>query len=198
LAEFSVDQLKRLFDRAISDRSLVEKRMMLSCSVLTDGKSRFYETAVNDVVITAGPPFSMIDMKITIGNHSVASCIADGMIISTPTGSTAYNLSAGGPILSANLSAIVITPICPHSLSFRPIVIDADRKVEIELARVNLGTTVTLDGQVSKTLNRDDVISVYKHRGCLSVVSNPELTQWDTLASKLNWGSKPNYKRDER
>ncbi|HEY5140189.1 MAG TPA: NAD(+)/NADH kinase [Methylococcales bacterium] len=196
LAEFSVDQLKRLFGRVISDTSLIEKRMMLSCSVITDCKSRFYETAVNEVVITAGAPFSMIEMKITIEGQYVSSCFGDGIIISTPTGSTAYNLSAGGPILSANLSAVVITPLCPHSLSFRPIVIDAERKIEIELVRVNLGTTVTLDGQVSKTVNLADVIRVDKHRGCLSVVSNPELTQWDTLASKLNWGSKPNYKRD--
>jgi NAD+ kinase len=195
LAEFSVDQLKQLFDRVISDKSLVEKRMMLSCSVVTDGKSRFYETAVNEVVITAGAPFSMIEMIITIEGQHVSSCVGDGIIISTPTGSTAYNLSAGGPILSANLSAIVITPLCPHSLSFRPIVIDAERKIEVELVRVNSGTTVTLDGQVSKTVNLLDVIRVDKHRGCLSVVSNPELTQWDTLASKLNWGSKPNYKR---
>ncbi|MDO8302744.1 MAG: NAD(+)/NADH kinase [Sedimentisphaerales bacterium] len=195
LAEFSIDQLERLLGRVISDASLVEKRMMLSCSVVNNGKSTFCETAVNDVVITAGPPFSMIEMKITIENRPVSSCVGDGIIISTPTGSTAYNLSAGGPILSANLSAVVITPICPHSLSFRPIVIDAERKIEIELIRVNSGTTITLDGQVSQTLNLADVVTVEKHRGCLSVVSNPEQTQWDTLASKLNWGSKPNYKR---
>jgi NAD+ kinase len=195
LAEFSVEELKQLFSRVISDISLVEKRMMLSCCVVTGGKAAFCETAVNDVVITAGAPFSMIEMKITIEGQYVSSCVGDGIIISTPTGSTAYNLSAGGPILSANLSAVVITPLCPHSLSFRPIVIDAERKIEIELVRVNAGSTITLDGQVSKKLNISDVVTVGKHRGCLLVVSNPELTQWDTLAGKLNWGSKPNYKK---
>ena len=98
-------------------------------------------------------------------------------------------------MISADLSAVVITPLCPHSLSFRPIVIDAERKIEIELVRVNSGTTITLDGQVSKNLNISDIVTVEKHRGCLLVVSNPELTQWETLASKLNWGSKPNYKK---
>jgi NAD+ kinase len=195
LAEFSVDNLKKLYDRVISDKTLVEKRMMIACCVVTNGKTRFCEVAVNDVVITAGPPFRMIELQITIEGQLVSGCIGDGIIISTPTGSTAYNLSAGGPILSANLSAVVITPLCPHSLSFRPIVIDADRKIEIQVVRVNMGTTVTLDGQVSTTLNISDVVRVEKHRGCLLVVSNPELTQWDTLAAKLSWGSKPNYKK---
>lgn len=195
LAEFSVDELKRLFDRVVSDKSLIEKRMMLACCVIVDGKTTFSDAAVNDVVITAGAPFRMIEMQMTIQSQPVSSCIGDGIIISTPTGSTAYNLSSGGPILSANLSAVVITPICPHSLSFRPIVIDADRKIEIQVTRINPGTTVTLDGQVSNNLNLNDIVRVEKHRGCLSVVSNPQLTQWETMATKLNWGSKPNYKK---
>jgi NAD+ kinase len=196
LAEFSVDELKRLFGRVIDDKSLIEKRMMLSCSVINDGESRFYETAVNDVVITAGPPFHMIELQITLKGQPLSSCIGDGIIISTPTGSTAYNLSAGGPILSANLSAIVITPICPHSLSFRPIVIDSNSSIGIKVIRANIGTTVTFDGQVTKNLNLADIVRVEKHRGSLSVVSNPLLTQWETLVSKLNWGSKPNYKTE--
>ena len=196
LAEFSIEQLKKLFDRVVSDKSLVEKRMMLACNVITDGKTKFFDTAVNDVVITAGPPFHMIELQITLKDQPLSSCIGDGIIISTPTGSTAYNLSAGGPILSANLSAIVITPICPHSLSFRPIVIDSDSNIEIKVIRANMGTTVTFDGQVTKNLNLADIIRVEKHRGWLSVVSNPQLTQWATLVSKLNWGSKPNYKRE--
>ena len=196
LAEFSIEQLKNLFDRVVSDKSLVEKRMMLACYVVTAGATKFFDTAVNDVVITAGPPFHMIELQITVEGQSLSSCIGDGVIMSTPTGSTAYNLSAGGPILSANLSAIVITPICPHSLSFRPIVIDSDSNIEIKVIRANMGTTVTFDGQVTKNLNLADIVRVEKHRGCLSVVSNPQLTQWATLVSKLNWGSKPNYKRD--
>jgi NAD+ kinase len=195
LAEFSVEELKSLFDRVTTDKSLVEKRMMLRCEVISDGKRRFCETAVNDVVITAGPPFRMIEIQMSIQGQPVSACVGDGIIVSTPTGSTAYNLSAGGPILSANLSAVVITPICPHSLSFRPIVINADRQIEIQVVRVNSGTTVTLDGQVSENLNLSDVVRVEKHRGWLSVVSNPQLTQWETLASKLNWGGKPNYKK---
>ncbi len=196
LAEFAPGELQELFDRIISDSSLIEKRMILDCRVRSKGKETFGSTAINDVVIAAGAPFSMVELKMSVQGQPLASCIGDGVIISTPTGSTAYSLSAGGPILSANLSAIVITPVCPHSLSFRPIVIDADSVVEILSVRVNEGTTITLDGQVSRKLTTDDVVSVQRHSCSFEVVNNPLRTQWDTLAGKLNWASKPKYNTD--
>src|SRR4030042_886470 len=131
----------------------------------------------------------------TVRGQSLADCISDGVIISTPTGSTAYNLSAGGPILSANLLAMVITPICPHTFSFRPIVISADSRIEIHPQRINEGTAVTLDGQAFRSLESGDVVTVEKHSGAFLVVNNPLRTQWDTLAGKLSWAEKPKYKR---
>lgn len=193
LAEFSPGELKELFGRIIKDESLIEKRMILDCRVERAGAEQFSSTAINDVVIASGEPFNMIEVQMSVRGEALAGCTGDGVIISTPTGSTAYNLSAGGPILSANLSAIVITPICPHSLSFRPIVIDADSVVEIRPMRVNEGTTVTLDGQVHRKLEVGDVVSVRRHRGSFLVVNNPMRTQWDTLASKLSWAGKPSY-----
>jgi NAD+ kinase len=195
LAEFSVDDIKKLFGRLVTDPSLIEKRMMLKCTITNKGKEKFSSTAINEVVINAGPDYKMVDLKITVRGQSLADCISDGVIISTPTGSTAYNLSAGGPILSANLSAIVITPICPHTLSFRPIVISADSKVEIIPQRINKGTNVMLDGQILSPLEIGDVVMVEKHNGTFQVVNNPLRTQWDTLAGKLNWAQKPKYKR---
>ncbi len=195
LAEFSLDQLKQLFDRVTTDKELVEKRMMLKCTVGSQGKEKLVSTAINDIVINAGPRFNMVDLKIAVRGQNLADCVSDGIIISTPTGSTAYNLSAGGPILSANLSAIVITPMCPHTLSFRPIVINADSKIEIRPQRVNEGTTVILDGQIFSELKREDIITVEKHKGSFLVVNNPLYTQWDTLAGKMNWAQKPKYKR---
>lgn len=195
LAEFSLDQLKQLFDRVTTEKGLIEKRMMLKCTVNGQGKEKLVSTAINDVVINAGPRFNMVDLKITVRGQSLADCISDGIIISTPTGSTAYNLSAGGPILSANLSAIVITPICPHTLSFRPIVINADSKIEIHPQRTNEGTAVILDGQIFSELKCEDIITVEKHKGSFLVVNNPLLTQWDTLAGKMSWAQKPQYKR---
>jgi NAD+ kinase len=195
LAEFSIKELKKLFDRVTSDAALVEKRMMLKCTVADKTGGKLSSTAINDVVITAGPNYNMVDLKISISGQNLADCVSDGLIISTPTGSTAYNLSAGGPILSANLSAIVITPICPHTFSFRPIVISADSTIEIHPQRINEGTAITLDGQVLSSLENNDIVTVEKHSGAFLVVNNPLRTQWDTLAGKLSWAQKPKYKR---
>jgi NAD+ kinase len=194
LAEFSVDELKKHFDDIVSGKVDIEKRMMLGCRVFSDGKEKFHSTGVNDVFIMAGPPFRMIELKMSVDGESVASCVSDGLIISTPTGSTAYNLSAGGPILSGKMEAIVITPVCPHSLSFRPIVINADSKVEIFGVRVNEGTTVSIDGQVSCKLSIDDVVRVEREKSDFLIVNNPVRTQWETLATKLSWAGKPKYK----
>jgi NAD+ kinase len=194
LAEFSLEQVKQLFTRLTTDRKLIEKRMVLKCTISEKKHKKLISTAINDVVITAGEKFNMIGLKISVQGQSLADCIGDGIIISTPTGSTAYNLSAGGPILSARLSAVVITPICPHTFSFRPIVIDAEKKLEVHAQRINEGTTVILDGQILCSLEIDDVITIERHKGHFLVVNNPLQTQWDTLAGKLNWAQKPKCK----
>jgi NAD+ kinase len=196
LAEFNVDELKDFFPSLIEGKAHIDKRMMLGCTISGRGQAQFSSVAINDVFITAGPPFKMIELKISVDGQPLAGCTSDGLIISTPTGSTAYNLSAGGPILSPKMEALVINPICPHSLSFRPIVIDADSKVEVVGVRVNEGTTVSIDGQVSRELSTDDVVTIERHKGDFLVVSNPLRTQWDTLATKLNWAEKPKYKSD--
>jgi NAD+ kinase len=196
LAEFSLEELKQLFNRIIKEESLIENRMILRCCVHNNDKETFVSTAVNDLVITAGAEFNMIELKISVQNQDLAACIGDGIIISTPTGSTAYSLSAGGPILSANLAAMVITPICPHSLSFRPIVIDAESVVEIRPVRINKETTLILDGRIAGKLKTDDIVTVQKDLGSFLVVNNPMRTQWDTLAGKLNWAEKPKYDKN--
>ncbi|OQY06722.1 MAG: hypothetical protein B6I25_03360 [Planctomycetales bacterium 4572_13] len=198
LAEFSIEELTDQFERIISGGVVVEKRMVMYCNVLRGGVCIFESTAVNDAVITAGAPFNMIEVKLAVQKQKLAVCISDGMIVSTPTGSTAYNLSAGGPILSANLSAMVITPLCPHSLSFRPIVINADSELQIECVRLNKQTTLLLDGQVTQKLELGDIVNIQKHAGQFLVVNNPLRTQWDTLAGKLNWAEKPRYQKEKR
>jgi len=196
LAEFSVAELEQHFDDIISGRAPVEKRMMLGCRVLADGREKFNSAAINDVYITAGPPFRMIELKISVDGQLLAGCVSDGLIIATPTGSTAYNLSAGGPIVPPKMEAIVITPICPHSLSFRPIVINADSTVEVLSVQVNKGTTVSIDGQVSSGLSDGDVVRVARKTGDFLIVNNPVRSRWDTLAAKLSWAEKPKYNRD--
>jgi len=194
LAEFSVGELKQSFKDITSGKANIEKRMMLSCKVLSRGKEKFSSAALNDVFIAAGAPFRLIELKISVDNQPLAGCESDGLVICTPTGSTAYNLSAGGPIVSGKMDAMVITPLCPHSLSFRPIVINADSTIDIIGVRVNEGTTVSIDGQVSLKLIVDDVVRVQRHKGDFLVVNNPLRTQWDTLATKLSWAERPKYK----
>ncbi len=193
LAEFKEDELEEMFEMITKDRSLVEERIILSCVIKRDGQVVFDSNAINEVAINAGFPHKMIDLKITVGNDDLASCVSDGLLVGTPTGSTAYNLSAGGPILAADLSAIVITPICPHSLSFRPIVINSNNSVSIHPRRVNEGTSLTLDGNITHNLTIDDTIIIEKHTHGFFIVNNPRRTQWDTLASKLNWAGIPKY-----
>jgi len=197
LAEFNVEELKEYFASLTPGKTRTDKRMMLGCRILSEDKEKFSSAAINDVVITAGPPFRMIELKMSVDGQPLASCIGDGLIISTPTGSTAYNLSAGGPILSPKMEAMVINPICPHSLSFRPIVINAESTVEVFGVRVNEGTTVSIDGQVSCKLSSEEVVRIERHKGDFLVVNNPLRTQWDTLATKLSWAEKPKYKSDE-
>ncbi|MFZ2146888.1 MAG: NAD(+)/NADH kinase [Sedimentisphaerales bacterium] len=200
LAEFSVEELKEFFPCLTKGTARIEKRMMLSCRILSGGKKsgktqKFCSAAINDIFITAGPPFRTVELKISVDGQPLAGCVGDGLIISTPTGSTAYNLSAGGPIVSPKMEAVVITPICPHSLSFRPIVINAESTIEVVGIRVNEGTTVSIDGQVSLRLSIDDVVRVERESCDFLIVNNPLRSQWDTLATKLSWAEKPKYKK---
>lgn len=196
LAEFSAGEFKGWFQGIVSGKAPVEERMMLGCRVSEkpEGSPQgFYSKAVNDVYITAGPPYRVVELNISVDGQHVASCVGDGLIVSTPNGSTAYNLSAGGPILAGTMEAMVITPICPHSLSFRPIVIDAASVVQISATRLNEGTSVSVDGQVSTGLTLRDVVTIAKEQSSFLIVDNPTRTRWDTLATKLSWATKPKY-----
>jgi NAD+ kinase len=194
LAEFSVDELKRNLEDILDGKTRIEERMMLDCVVFDGKKDRFCAQAVNDVYIMAGPPFRMIELRITVDGQLLADCASDGLIVSTPTGSTAYNLSAGGPILSGKMEAMVVTSICPHSLSFRPIVINARSKIEVAAVHLNEGSAVLVDGQVSAPLGMGDVVRIGRAKEVFLIVNNPSRTEWDTLASKLSWAGKPKYK----
>ncbi|MEJ2702967.1 MAG: NAD(+)/NADH kinase [Sedimentisphaerales bacterium] len=198
LAEFSVGELEDFFPRLAEGDVSIDRRMMLTCRVFDgaqtqDQSEKFQSIAINDIFITAGPPFRTIELKILVDGQPLAGCVGDGLIISTPTGSTAYNLSAGGPIVSPKMNAIVITPICPHSLSFRPIVIGAESTVEVVGVRVNKGTTVSIDGQASLRLSIGDMLRIRRQACDFLTVSNPLRSRWDTLATKLRWAEKPKY-----
>jgi len=200
LAEFSVEELCDFLPRLTSGDVVIEKRMILNCNIVDNSVTKmqsdiFCSTAINDIYITAGPPFRMIELKLLVDKQPLADCISDGLIVSTPTGSTAYNLSAGGPVISPRIDAIVITPICPHSLSFRPIVINAGSNIEVKGIRLNQGTTISIDGQIFQQLSVNHTVTIKRHSADFRIVNNPIRSQWDTLAQKLLWAEHPRYHR---
>ena len=209
LAEFSLDDVKKHWQSIIEGGCRTSRRVMSFVEV-TDappghghhgnganaaGVVRFKGLALNDAVITAGPPFRMIELEMTIdpGHPTSGKTIfsGDGVIIATPSGSTAYNLSAGGPIVSPDIKALCITPLCPHSLAFRPLIVGSAGGVDIRILQANDGTTLVLDGQVSVKLNPGSKVSVREHTRPLVLLQNPELNHWKMLARKMHWAARP-------
>jgi NAD+ kinase len=119
--------------------------------------------------------------------------LGDGMIISTPSGSTAYSMSAGGPILSPTIDAMCVTPICPQSLSFRPIVVSTQQRLVVTAKRVYEGTTLVCDGQERTSIKKGDQIIIARAASDVLLVDNPDAKEWRTLAEKLNWAASPQY-----
>lgn len=153
--------------------------------------------AVNECVVTAGPPFRMIGVDFMIDGERGPRLTGDGVIVATPTGSTAYNVSAGGPIVAPGLGAFVITPLAAHSLSFRSIVVPDSSRIDLTVSRANedeqgrSGTTLVLDGQSMVSLRDGDVVRVRKAPHGLRLVANPATGYWRTLTRKMHWALTP-------
>lgn len=210
LASFTPAQFQSHFEKHLSRGLPVDSRLMLEASVvsaevsccLTDPKEvtenrRFVATALNDAVITAGPPFHMVELSISAETDSGVRYFGDGVIVSTASGSTAYNVSAGGPIISPDVEAFCITPICPHSLSFRPVVVSSRATLLINAVKVNDGTTLFCDGQESTRLVTGDMVIVRRSEHSVLLVENPDAREWRSLAEKLNWAVGPRYSDGE-
>lgn len=197
MAEFDMPALTRAASEVFGSESLqLHETPLLSVRVSgLDSKHRFESIAANDCVLTAGPPYRMIRMALSIDGNVGPTVSGDGLIVCTSTGSTAYNLSAGGPIVAPELEAMAITPIAAHSLSFRPIVVPLASKVNIRVTRVNNdnghGTTLVVDGQVLTKLSEDDLVEITRHERKAIFVRNPHTSYWSTLITKLRWAEAP-------
>jgi NAD+ kinase len=143
---------------------------------------------LNDAVINKAVLARMIQVTIRVDDKEVATAKADGLIVATPTGSTAYALSAGGPILQPTIPAIVIAPICPHALTFRPMVVSSQSKVEVELLTGGEEVYLTLDGQRGCKLEKNDTVALKRSRHELQLISSPKRNYFDLLQEKLGWG----------
>jgi NAD+ kinase len=204
LASFTPSGFPVHFDDLVNGRLKQTARQVLDVSVIGTEvpcdmnkpeqslhHRRFFATALNDAVITAGHPFHMVELEVRADRESKVRYFGDGVIVSTPSGSTAYNVSAGGPIISPAVEAMCITPICPHSLSFRPLVIPSESLVSITAVKVNEGTTLFCDGQASTKLVHQDKVVIQRSPHDVLLIENPEARSWRSYAEKLNWASSP-------
>ncbi len=198
LAEFDVDSLERQAPALLGSARLpIVERLMLRAHVARGGAPVFDGVALNDAVITAGPPYRMIEISLRLDGEAGPTLRGDGVIVSTPVGSTADNVAAGGPIVAPEVEAVTITPIAAHALGFRPIVAPAGCEVEMTLTRANRvegpagGTTLVLDGQVHAGLSAGDVVRVRRHDRRVLLVRNAEATYWGTLMGKMHWAAPP-------
>ena len=151
----------------------------------------FRQLAMNDCVITNGQPFRMIELGLEIDHQSTPAFRGDGLIIATPVGSTAYSVSAGGPIVAPNLNCFVVTPIAAHTLSLRPLVVPASGEIRVHIVKANPGTTLVLDGQVYEPLKSTQCVSVCRYPTPVRMVANPSSNYWRTLVRKMNWAASP-------
>lgn len=189
LTEFRKTEMIDGLSAAIRGRLPISERTMLECSLVRKGKVIHSGPVVNDVVVSKGAIARIFDMEVSVDGKLVTNIKADGLIISTPTGSTAYNLAAGGPIVEPSVPAIVMAPICAHSLTLRPLVFSHESKVTIA-PRYKSGTVVlTLDGQVSFDLRPNDVIKVTRFKKHpLQIYSWPKRDYYSLLREKLKYG----------
>jgi NAD+ kinase len=204
LASFTPRQFRQYLDAFVDGRLPVSARSMLDVSVIPAGCEvvpadeqavaagrRFVAGALNDAVVTAGPPFHMIELSVGVGSEPGVSYFGDGVIVCTSSGSTAYNVSAGGPIVSPNVDAFCVTPICPHSLSFRPLVVATSVTLAITAIKVNEGTALYCDGQENTRLNVGEKVLIHRGEHEVLLVENPDAREWRTLAQKLGWAANP-------
>jgi NAD+ kinase len=190
LTEITLDELYSVLEKVLQDDFEINERETLKAGVIRRGKRISEFIVLNDAVINKGALARIIDLETTINGEYLSTFRSDGLIISTPTGSTAYNLSAGGPIVYPSLHTIIITPICPHTLTIRPIIIPDDVKIRALLKSRDEEVTLTLDGQQGFTLKFEDVVEVGKAEGRILLIKSPYRHYFELLREKLKWGER--------
>jgi NAD+ kinase len=188
LTEVGGEHLYKTLERVFAREYVLEERLMLRARLERRGKGVTEATVLNDVVVTKGELSRMIAMTIAIDGQFVTSLRGDGLILSTPTGSTAYSMSAGGPIVSPSVNALVLTPICPHTLTHRPLLVPSTAMLAITLTSHDKGAMVTCDGQVGVAMTEGDTVTIKPSRHRARLIRLPERTYYDVLRRKLKWG----------
>lgn len=190
LTEITLDDLFPTLESVLRGDYAVSQRLMLIIHVHRQGERIAEYVVLNDAVINKGAMSRIVDLETYINGEYVTTFRCDGLIISTPTGSTAYCLSAGGPIVYPTLHALVLTPICPHTLTNRPIVIPDTVKVEIVQGSAGENVFLTLDGQVGFALRHRDVVEIKRSDRSIGLIASPKKNYYEILRTKLKWGER--------
>jgi NAD+ kinase len=188
LAEFRIEELYTALESILSGNYRLERRVMLAVELKRGDAPPQINRVLNDVVINKSALARIIEIEAYFNRQFVNAFRADGLIVSTPTGSTAYNLSAGGPVIFPSMNAVVITPICPFTLSNRPIVVPDDAEIELLLKTDNEEVALTLDGQVGFPLKVEDRVAIRKSRTTFNLIQPMNRNYFDVLRDKLRWG----------
>ena len=192
LTEITRPEIYESLDRVLNDRATHDQRMMLRATTSRAGQPPVAHLALNDVVFSRTALSRMIELSVSVGDQFVTAVKADGLIVATPTGSTAYNLAAGGPIVHPSMDALVLTPIAPHTLTNRPIVIPTERDVRVQSTGANAGDEVyvTVDGQTGFGLHQGDEIAIVKADRPLRLVRATTRSYFEVLRQKLKWNER--------
>lgn len=190
LTSVTLDELYPVLDQILAGKHRISERMMLDAEILRDGKVTERQCALNDAVANKAAIARMLDFDVFVDGNSVGRYRADGLVVATPTGSTAYSLAAGGPIIDPDLDAFVITPICPHMLTNRPLVVPDTARIDLDFTAADEPVYITLDGQIGFQLKPKDRVSITKSKSRVALVRPPSKTYFEVLRSKLKWGER--------
>ncbi|MBI1831236.1 MAG: NAD(+)/NADH kinase [Planctomycetes bacterium] len=195
LADIAVQVFEESFAHVLQRDFTVTRHLMFECDIESDDQKQTV-LGLNEVVMHAMPPLRLVDLEVEVDGVAAARFGADGLIVSTPVGSTAHNLSAGGPILAQELSAFVITPICPHTLTYRPIVESADKRITVRLSPGADNALVAVDGQAVAQVTPQHRLVVRKAPVMFQLVKVLGRGYYQTLRDKLSWGTAPRYRSE--
>jgi NAD+ kinase len=188
LTSFTVEELYPALEETLAGRSSMSERVMLQVELLRGSTVLDLQHVLNDAVVNKSTLARMIELELSIDDDFVCRYRADGLVLATPTGSTAYSLSAGGPIVHPSVEAFVITPICPHTLTDRPVVVRDSSTIEVKLAENSESVFLTLDGQKGIPMQSEDRIRITRSPQCLKLIQPPKKSYFEILRSKLKWG----------
>ena len=189
LAEISIDELYPTLENILAGKFEIENRMLLNACIWRNGEKVEDHNVLNDVVINKGAVARIISLQVLVNGQYMTSYRADGLIIATPTGSTAYSLSAGGPIIHPSMHTLVLSPICPFTLTNRSILIPDQSIIQVKLAAEYDDVRVTLDGQEGYDMRAGDILKIKKTKTSLQLIRGPNKNYYQILRDKLHWGS---------